>query len=101
MAIEKLNNLSSEGLVSNAVCKTNLSGYEGLLEIGKKYKVLDIQDAIFFGDYYVRVALENGKTAQTHLRRFKITKEEAEAHVVIKYGTVKERLAERKSWTNY
>ena len=67
-------------------CVTNRSGYEYTLEVGKEYTVLDIQDGIFGGDYYVKVDRGEGKTATALLHRFNITKEIAEKYVSDKYG---------------
>ena len=66
-------------------CVTNRSGYEHFLTVGEKYKVLDIQDGIFGGDYYVTVEIPNSTKpgrATALLHRFDITKEQAEAYVV-------------------
>ncbi len=68
-----------------AKCITNRSGYEYDLVVGKEYEILDIQDSIFAGDYYVIAKLDENstnKTASTHLYRFDITKEQAEAYVI-------------------
>ena len=65
---------------TKCVCLRN--GYEHVLTLGSEYEVLDIQDGIFPGDYYVMVEGDNGKKATALLYRFDMSKEDAEAYVV-------------------
>jgi hypothetical protein len=65
-----------------ATCTTNRSGYEYDLTEGKEYEVLDIQDSIWPGAYYIQVMGDRGRKAFCHLYRFDVTKEQAEAYVV-------------------
>ena len=67
-------------------CKNNRNGYKHVLENNKHYQILDIQDSIFAGSYYVTVKGEEESTPTCHLERFDITKEEAVAYVKEKYG---------------
>lgn len=67
-----------------ATCLNNRSGYEHSLVIGKVYDVLDIQEAIFAGEYYATVDIGNGKTASTHLYRFDITKQVAKQYIKLR-----------------
>lgn len=62
-------------------CVSN-RGYERLLVEGKKYKVVDIQDGLFAGDYYVIVLGDNDKEASCHHWRFDISKETCEKYVL-------------------
>ena len=75
-----------EQLLAYVRCVTNRSGYERSLVIGDLYLLLDIQDGIFPGDYYVIVELPDGKTVTTLLNRFDITKEQAAAYVKAEHG---------------
>ena len=73
------------------ICTTNRSGYEHSLQLGQSYEVVDIQDGIFAGDYYVKVDIGGGKTASALLYRFDIPKEVAEAYVQEKYPNDRHR----------
>ena len=63
-------------------CVCLRSGYEHVLTLGETYEVLDVQDGIFPGDYYVTVEGDNDKRATALLYRFDMPKEDAEAYVV-------------------
>jgi len=62
------------------ICKTNRRGYEGILEIGEEYEVLDIQRGTFAPDFYVQVVLPDGKKAMAIDHRFSLTKEQCRAY---------------------
>lgn len=65
-----------------AKCLTNRSGYAHFLTVGKMYEILDIQESMFKGDYYVVCKGDDGFGVTCPLYRFDITKEQAEAYVI-------------------
>ena len=63
----------------------NSRDYATLLTSGKEYEVIDIQEGIFAGTYYVTVIGDNGGEVSGHYWRFDITKDQAHDYAKAHY----------------